>query len=101
MNYLSILNAFSEVEVNQMRKSFRNDFDAKIAEEKKYCEEKKTQPMMTTEKALMVMELVAKCPTGYHVEALRRIVLSDFYIPEWKDLEERAHMLMTDALKNG
>ena len=100
MNFLSILAAFDEKEIEQMRKQFRKDFDAKIAEEKEYCEKAKTEPMMNKEKATMVMNLLANCGTAWHVEALRRMVLTDFFIPEKRDLDERANMLMTDALKN-
>lgn len=101
MNYLSILAAFSEVEVNQMRKQFRKDFDVKLAEEREYCIKNKVEPQMNPKKSTEIMNLLENhCPTGFHVEALRRMILGDFFIPEVKDLNERANMLSDDALKS-
>lgn len=100
MNMLSILQAYEEKEVNQMRKGFKNDFDAKIAEERAYCIKHKTEPQMTKEKSTKIINLLEKCRTGFQVEALRRQVLTDFLIPTWEEVQERANMLSDDALKN-
>ena len=101
MNFLSILNSFEAKEVEQLRKQFRKAFDVRIAEEKVYCAKNKIEPQMSPQKVTEIMNLLENhCPTAYHVEALKRIVCSDFCIPEVQDLDERAHHLMDDALKS-
>ena len=99
MNFLSILAAFDEKEVNQMRKHFKNMLDSKIAEEKVYCRMNKTEPQMNKQKSTVIINLLEKCTNGYQVTALERMVLTDFLIPTWEEVEERAHMLSDDALK--
>lgn len=99
MNMLAILNAYEEKEVNQMRKRFKKAFDAKIAEEKAYCIRTKTPPQMDKEKSTKIINLLEKCSNGFQVTALERMVLTDFLIPTWAEVEERANMLSDDALK--
>ena len=100
MNMLAVLKAYEEKEVNQMRKHFKKMFDAKIAEEKTYCRKNKLEPQMNKGKSTKIINLLEKCSNGFQVTALERMVLNDFLIPTWAEVEERANMLSDDALKS-
>ena len=101
MNFLAILECFDDKIVQRMRTQFMNGFRAKVAEEQKYCREHKVEPRMTTQKADEVRGILRKCGTAFHVEAIKRLVLTELMIPSFEMVDEKAALLRGDALKSG
>jgi 2-oxoglutarate dehydrogenase complex dehydrogenase (E1) component-like enzyme len=101
MSILKLLEAFGDKDaMEELKKDFRENFMATWKKmEQDYCNEKKVVPVMNEQYAGEIMKYLDQCPTPFHIEALKRMVLKDFYLPDdFQDLDKEAQALMTKAL---
>ena len=102
MSVLSMLNAFGDPAAREeLRKDFRNNFlTLWKCTEKQYCEEHKKAPVMDEKTAGDIMALLDKCPTPFHIDALKQMVLVDWQVPNsFEDLDREASKLIDKSLK--
>jgi hypothetical protein len=98
-NFLELMNIFDQKQIDAFKNDFRDKFVKMCDDEKKYCAENKTFPMMDDKKKAIVINLLEKCGNAYHVEALRRFIIQECVIPEWEQVDMLANNLMTEACK--
>jgi hypothetical protein len=98
---IEVLSIFDDKQVKMMKDDFIKDFNAMCNYEKRWAWEHGVPRVMDTTRHNEVMLLVAKCGNAYQVEALKRLVLRDFVIPTWDDVERNANTDMTKDLKAG
>ena len=98
MNLLSLLDKFNDKQIKESKKDFRKEFLVKVREEKRYCERNRTEPQMDEKKYAEIENMLTKCWTAYHIEALQRFVFTEMIVPDWKTVDERAQVMITEAL---
>lgn len=95
---IDVLAIFNSEQIQMQKDAFVKAFSVKCNEERVYCNQTGTTPMMTQRLYDEVLNLVRKCGNAYQVEALEEFVLRKYEVPEWNHIEGRANEMMTKAL---
>lgn len=91
---IDILNIFNEAQVRQMGQALLGEFEAKCLEKRRWCADHGLAERLDQDHR-DVLKLLSLCGNAYHVEALRRFILRDEVVPQWKHVEALANEMMT------
>jgi hypothetical protein len=100
LNPTALLDKFDKAKIEVWKHNFRARY-YKLNEEEREKYRKGEIPMicMTPEKVHKIMGFLEKCGTAFQVEAMERIIIDEYMVPEdFKEIEELADDLRDRAL---